>query len=188
MEPKDASVTSNADALRADLGREYEAIMKVISEYDNRLMTIKGWSVTLSLASLGLAFQTTHFALFGLGAASALAFWFIEALNKQYQTHYYSRMRDIEVAAFHLNNMELNGQKVSSPKVDWWWGFDGTEGDDVYLPDTPIRRSPRNIRHLLAAAPWRPNVFLPHAVAAVMGLTLFVLAILRVPGFEGMIP
>ena len=45
-------------------------------------MTVKGWSVTLSLAGLGLGFQQGHYALFALAAATALAFWFIEGQMK----------------------------------------------------------------------------------------------------------
>lgn len=48
-----------------------------------------------------------YYALFGLGAATALAFWFLDVLMKGYQLRYYGRMRDIEVAAHHLNAVRL---------------------------------------------------------------------------------
>ncbi|WP_461189961.1 hypothetical protein [Arthrobacter sp. Z4-13] len=180
MSDKEPAMSS--DALREDLGREYDAIMKVVSEFDGRLMIVKGWSVTLSLASLGLGFERGHSALFVLAAATALGFWFIDALMKRHQMQYYSRMRDIEVAAFHLNHLMINGQLVSTPKVDWWWGFTGKGGQ--FKSDVPVRRDPENVQTMLARAPWMANVFLPHAVAVVLGLTFFVLALAKAPGFD----
>lgn len=185
MDGEDRPVLLNsADALREDMGREYEAIMKVISEFDGRSMTIKGWSVTLSLAALGLGFERNRFALFLLGACTALGFWYVDTIMKRFQMQYYSRMRDIEVASFHLNHLTINGQQVSSPKVDWEWGFNGKSGE--HLPDAPTRRPPENVRNLLALAPKMPQVYLPHAVAVVLGVVLFLLAVLRVPGFDQM--
>ena len=32
--------------------REYYEILKIVGEFDGRLMTVKGWGVTLSLAAL----------------------------------------------------------------------------------------------------------------------------------------
>lgn len=182
MYEEDLPRSTSADALREDLGREYEAIMKVVSEFDGRLMIVKGWSVTLSLAALGIGFEKGHSSLFLLAAATALGFWFIDALMKRHQMRYYSRMRDIEVAGFHLNHLVLNGQVVSTPKVDWWWGFTGQGGE--FKSDVPVRRDPDNVRTMLSRAPWLANVFLPHAVAVALGLTLFILAIAKAPGFE----
>ena len=39
-----------------------------VSEYDGRLVTVKSWSVTVSIAALGLGFQQGHAALFVLAA------------------------------------------------------------------------------------------------------------------------
>ena len=43
--------------LREDLSKEYYALLGVVSSYDGWLLIVKGWSVTLSLAALGLGFQ-----------------------------------------------------------------------------------------------------------------------------------
>jgi hypothetical protein len=40
--------------LREDMSNEYYAILGVVSSYDGWLLIVKGWSVTLSLAALGL--------------------------------------------------------------------------------------------------------------------------------------
>ena len=82
--------------LREDLSKEYYAILGVVSSYDGWLLIVKGWSVTLSLAGLGLGFQQRHFALFALAALTGAAFWFLDGLMKGYQYRYYVRMREIE--------------------------------------------------------------------------------------------
>lgn len=173
-----------ADNLRTDLGREYFAIMSVVSEFDGRAMTIKGWSVTLSLTGIGLAFSQGHYALFALAGTTALAFWFMEILLKRHQMQYYSRMRDIEVAAYYLNHLKLEARIVSSPKVDWSWAYTGRQT----LPDIPKPRDPQNIERMLAQAPWMPHVFLPHGVAILLGFTLFALALMNVAGLGNMVP
>jgi hypothetical protein len=182
---RDASAHA-ADALREDLGTEYHAIMKVVSEFDGRLMIVKGWSVTLSLAGLGLGFQQGHYALFALAAGTALAFWFVDALMKRHQMHYYARMRDIEVAAYHLNRLDLGDETVSAPKTDWYWGYAGRGADR--RPDQPERRSPEALRTMLARAPWMGHVVLPHAVAVLLGLALFIAAVADAPGLDQLQP
>src|ERR1700754_3319831 len=103
----DAEMTSRQTTLREDLTREYYALVDLVAGADGRLIIVKGWSVTLSLAALGLGFQQGHYALFGLAALTAAGFWFIDVLYKGYQLRYYSRMRDIEVASHHLNRVPL---------------------------------------------------------------------------------
>lgn len=169
-------INARQDALRADLNKEYYALMGVVSEYDGRLMIIKGWSVTLSLAALGLGFQQGHYALFGLGAATALAFWSLEILMKGYQMRSYSRMRDIEVAAYHINAVELERLGlVSAPRVDMSWGYRGQEKD--WRTDAPERREATEIRRQRWLRFVIPNVWLPHAVAVLLGVYLFIAAI-----------
>jgi hypothetical protein len=174
-----------AEALRQDLGTEYYAIVKIISEFDGRLMIVKGWSVTLSLAGLGLGFQQGHYALFALAAGTALAFWFIDATMKRHQMRFYPRLRDIEVATFHLNHLVVGGQTISAPRTNWSWTF-SDRGRDA--PDLPERRTPQETRRVLALAPWLPHVLLPHAIAVVLGLALFVAALLDVHGLEALQP
>ena len=119
---------------------EYQAILKIVSEFDGRIMIVKGWSVTLSLAGLALAFQTRHWALFALASATALGFWYMETMIKRHQMRYYPRMREIEVAAYDLNRVRIeDGSLISSPGIDGKWGYTG-KGDEH--PDAPARRSP----------------------------------------------
>jgi hypothetical protein len=117
---------SDADDLRKDLSTEYYAILNVITDYDQRLIVVKGWSVTLSLAAIGFGFEKGHYALFALAALTSLAFWYLDALYKGFQIRYYSRMRDIEVAAYYLNRVRLPElEEMSAPRVDWYWGYAG---------------------------------------------------------------
>ena len=180
---------SRETALREDLNKEYYAILDVISAYDGRFLTIKGWSVTLSLAALGLGFQQQHYALFGLAAATALAFWFLDILMKGYQLHYYARMRDIEVACFRLNPVDLAdlGQ-FSAPRIDMTWGYPGNPKEQDRRTGPPKRRDRKNVQDLFQGRYWSPGVFLPHAVAVVLGFGLFFAALLGVPWLSSMQP
>lgn len=167
---------SDPRALVENMRSEYELLAKTIAEFDGRALTIKGWSVTLALAALGLGFQQSHYALFGLAALSAIGFATIDALTKTYQLRFYSRMRDIEVAAFHLNRVDLPtglGQ-FSSPRIDEAWGYRGEEPDWRGRP--PWRRDPAEIRTRLRRVWYSPSVLLPHAIAIVVGTVLFLLA------------
>lgn len=170
-------MTPRETALREDLSREYYTLVDAVAGADGRLMIVKGWSVTLSLAALGLGFQQQHYALFGLGAATAGAFWFLDGLMKGHQLRYYSRMRDIEVAAYELNAVELGRLgKVSSPRIDMSWSYRGQRGKPDWRDDPPARRTPEQIRLLLLARFVLPNVIFPHVVAVFLGAALFLAA------------
>ena len=158
-------VMSDPDKLRQDLGTEYYAIVHVITDYDQRLVVVKGWSVTLSLAALGLGFQQGHYALFGLAALTAAGFWFIDVLYKGYQLRYYSRMRDIEVAGHHLNRVPLPELgEMSAPRIDMYWNFKGFAdgGPDPRVADHDARHRRRTRR---TSAPARPGAETPTSCA-----------------------
>ena len=111
--------------LRDDLSKEYYAILGVVSSYDGWLLIVKGWSVTLSLAALGLGFQQRHFALFALAAVTGAAFWYMDGLMKGYQYRYYVRMREIEYTAYLINRVVVGGEygqrAISAPRIDMTW-------------------------------------------------------------------
>src|SRR5271155_3758715 len=88
--------------LHDDLQAEYAQLVDIVSAFDQRLLTIKGWGVTLSLASLGLGFQQNHYGLFLVAAVSGLAFWLVQATTKMHQMRYYPRMGDIEFISYEL--------------------------------------------------------------------------------------
>ncbi|MCW2526177.1 MAG: hypothetical protein JWM76_1037 [Pseudonocardiales bacterium] len=179
----DDELSVRANALRDDLNKEYYALLNVVSEFDGRQLTVKGWSVTLSLAALGVGFQQQHYALFGLAAATALAFWYMDVLLKRFQLRYYSRMRDIEHAAFQINSVPLDGMgNVSAPRIDMSWSYKGIPGKPDWRTDPPERYTPEMIRRLLRRPYVMPQVLLPHVAAVVLGLALFIAAAANAPG------
>ena len=121
---------SDPKLLREDLGKEYYEALGVVSSYDGWLLIVKGWSVTLSLAALGLAFQQRHYAFFGLAAVTGAAFWYLDGLMKGYQYRYYVRMREIEYTAWLINRVRFDdsrygGSEISAPRIDMTWTFTG---------------------------------------------------------------
>jgi hypothetical protein len=200
--------------LREDLSKEYYALLGVVSSYDGWLLIVKGWSVTLSLAGLGLGFQQRHFALFALAAVTGVAFWYLDGLMKGYQYRSYVRMREIEYSAFLINRVSLGGEygdkEISAPRIDMTWGFRGYpvdgNNDPVPLPrpwwrscgrsgeepepgsdwraDEPERRSAQHIYSQLRGRFWWANVALPHVIAVVLGAALFIAAALKAPGLQ----
>ena len=85
-------VLKSTEQIHDDLKEEYYTLTDIVAGFDQRLLTIKGWGVTFSLATLALAFQQNHYGLFLVAAASALAFWVIEGSVKLHQMRYYPRM------------------------------------------------------------------------------------------------
>ena len=78
--------------LHDDLHVEYYKLLDLVGAFDQRLLTIKGWGVTVSLASIGLAFQQQHYGLFLVAAITGIAFWGVEAVTKVHQMRFYPRM------------------------------------------------------------------------------------------------
>jgi hypothetical protein len=180
-------LTPREEALRQDLAKEYYAILEVVSAFDGRILTVKSWSVTLSLAALGLGFQTRHFGLFGLAVVTAIAFWYIDGSLKGYQMRYYSRMRDIEVAAYNLNNLSLPGLGMqSSPRIDMSWGYHAGRKQQDWRTQAPERRDPDEIRRMMSRRYFRANQLLPHIVAMVLGVLLFLAAVMNSPALANM--
>jgi hypothetical protein len=189
--------------LHDDLLKEYDRLADTVASFDQRLLTIKGWGVTFSLATLALGFQQEHYGLFLVAGAGAVGFWFIEASTKSHQLRYYPRMGDIERLAYDLyGHRRGNGVVASSPLIDWgWhtasqrlWGLDPRrfEGFSIFRwskgkrlvkgckdPHAPtawpdVNSDPGVFDRILL---W-PHVALPHAIAAVLGLSLFVAGLL----------
>jgi hypothetical protein len=150
--------------------QEYFAVQKLIGDFDQRLITIKGWGVTLSLASLGFGFQYKAFGYFLLAAVSSIAFWAIEGAMKRHQIRFYPRMREIEFSR------QIRAGVPSAPRIDW--SFQNApviltgKSDIVFENIKPsyLVRS-YNMTWLL------PHIFLPHAVTFIVATILFLLGI-----------
>lgn len=94
--------------MHGDLREEYYRLSAIVDGFDQRLLTIKGWGVTLSLASIGIGFQQDHYGLFLVATHSGLGFWIIEAVTKMHQMRFYPRMGDIEYACYQLYRVETS--------------------------------------------------------------------------------
>src|SRR5215208_4606561 len=130
------------DRLHDDLQSEYAKLADTVTVFDQRLRTIKGWGVTLSLASLGFGFQQDHYGVFLVAAASGLAFWLVEATTKLRQIRYYPRMGDIELIAYELFGGDTPTGPASSPLIDWGWHTAGPRVRKRTAGTTPVSRGP----------------------------------------------
>jgi len=164
------------DRFQSALSAEYAEITRTVSEFDGRLITIKSWSVTLSLAGIGLGFQQQHWALFALGAATGLCFWLIEAMTKRHQVRYYPRMRQIEAWAAASAEFMPGNIQASSPRIDWAWTAAGKKDPASALRELPQEMTNEEIRRMRRQTLWLPHVFIPSALAVLAGLGLAVLA------------
>lgn len=149
---------------------EYFALVKSVADFDQRLLTVKGWGVTLSLAALGLGFQYRAYGFFLIAAASSLAFWIIEHAGKRHQMRHYVRIREIEVNQY-LRASDKD-RPFSSPRTDWSWHtarrtLSGAK--DQHL--LPVEHRRRN--KWFAVAGLLPHVALPHAITLAIGIFLF---------------
>ena len=166
VEGTEATSSANEEALR----EEYYAILKIVGDFDGRLMTVKGWGVTLSLAALGWGFQYGHYGLFLVAVLSGLGFWLIEGVMKRHQMRYYLRMREIEVLQYRRATPE-GAKAFSSPRIDSSWSYAGKlyEGEQKEDYKPAAVRGPQNSYRL---AWFFPHVFLPHLVSVLAGLVL----------------
>ncbi|WP_456846783.1 hypothetical protein [Cellulomonas sp. P5_C6] len=158
------------------LAAEYAALVRTVSDFDGRLLTVKSWSVTLSLAGLGLGFQQQHYALFALAAATGAAFWLIEAMTKRHQVRYYPRMRQIEAWSASWTDLRLQGVPVSAPRIDAAWTAAGRSDPAAALAEPPREMTSEEIRRMRRHTAWLPHVFVPSAFAVVVGIALTLLA------------
>jgi hypothetical protein len=165
--------------LHDDLRSEHSALVDLVTSFDQRLLTIKGWGVTLSLASAAAGFQQVHYGLFLIAAVSGLAFWILEGTTKLHQMRHYPRMSDIEVAMFELYREDTPTGPVSSPLIDWGWqtARRRTRGEAGHGdPRVPVRwsqeRWPRFSTLLY------PHVAFPHLISIIVGGGLFLIGLL----------
>jgi hypothetical protein len=150
---------------------EYFKLVDIVQAFDQRLLTIKGWGVTLSLAAVTGGFQYRAVGFFLVAALSGLTFWIIEWVTKLHQMRYYARMREIEVRRAELT---VDPQAIQSPRIDWSWNNPPGRGTDVAAASA----SPRPFE---AASPWEalfyPHVCLPHVLSVAAGALLVALGI-----------
>lgn len=147
--------------------REYYAIFDTVNDFDKRLLTIKGWGVTLSLAALATGFQFLHYGLFLVGGISGLAFWAIEGFVERHQMRFYPRMREIEVVVL-KESAGAKTEGASSPLIDWSWSHAG----DLLSKGVAARSAipqPHGRERWYRTRWALSHVFLPHALTVLAG-------------------
>ncbi len=161
---------------------EHQALLGIVKDFDARLLTVKGWGVTLSLAALAWGFEKGHFGLFLVAALSGFGFWMIEGVMKRHQMRFYVRMREIEVLAFKGAGSRA---ELSSPRIDWSWrnaqklytekGYDDKGPQPIVLKDYETSFLFLTLNHYRLV--WLyPHVFLPHCISVGAGLLLWFIA------------
>lgn len=78
------------------LKEEYFHLQNLVEKFDDKALTIKSWSITISLVGISTGFVEKNSALFLISAGSAVLFWLLEGLWKNYQVAYYKRINEIE--------------------------------------------------------------------------------------------
>lgn len=142
---------SYAREVDSDLVKEeYFHLQKTVEDFDQRGLTIKAWSVTLSMGGIAAAFTQKQPGLLLLASLSAILFWLIEAIWKRFQLAYYYRIKNIEA---YLSGESPDG--FSAPRItrDWSTGFR---------------------QYSLQRVIWWPQIFLPHLVVALFGVVSWV--------------
>jgi hypothetical protein len=153
---------------------EYFKLVDLITEFDKRLLTVKSWGVTLSLASLGLGFQHKHWGFFLLAAISSLTFWIIEGTMKSHQMRFYPRMREIEVER---DKICQKSNEIKWPRIDYTW-----ENAEKLLSGNIKEIGPVILRGESVDYKMRylsPSVCLPHIGTFVTGIFLFLSSVLN---------
>lgn len=139
----------------AALQAEYFHLQKTVEDFDGKALTIKAWSITFSMAVLVGAFTSHASPVLLIASAASLLFWVLEAVWKSFQLGYYHRIEAIELH-FRSPTHELPPLQVNEA---WMARWRNTHWSEVWR------------------MAWWPHIALPHAAAAVGGVTLYALAI-----------
>ena len=107
---------------------EYKLLIEAVNGFDERLMVIKGWAVTFTLATLVVAIQKRSSQVVWVVILSAACFWILEAEMKYHQSSYYPRMRAFEINMANLQPTEKlgcyetkNKEPITTVLIDWSW-------------------------------------------------------------------
>jgi len=129
---------------------EYIALQSLVDSFDAKSLTIKAWSVTVSMSGIGAAFVSHSPVLLLLSSLSAIVFWIIESYWKSFQYPYYDRIEKIE-AFFSGESSTITPFQISRT-----W-------ETTYTYKT-----------VLKVSLWS-NVMMPHIIVFLAGVTLLIL-------------
>jgi hypothetical protein len=152
--------------------QEYFALSEAITEFDRRLLTIKGWGVSLSLVALGLGFQYRAYGFLLIAGASSLAFWATEAVTKRHQMRNYVRIREIEVNRYWKTAPEERA--YSAPRMNW----SCYQAKLIFLGKgkslkEEITKYPIQLSRGYIAPFVLPGVALPHSITFAISMVLY---------------
>ena len=142
----------NEKERRELLKSEYLHIQSVIEAFDEKVLTVKAWSITFSLAAIAGAFAADSSAVLLVASFSALIFWFLEGQWKSFQYAYYDRSEKIE--------KYFNGQgqtHIKPMQIGSSWYANWKKG---------------GFKRLFRMMLW-PHVMLPHFAVFIVGIILF---------------
>lgn len=129
---------------------EYLKLFELVDSFDNKGLTIKAWSVTISMAGIGMAFISHSPILLLFASLSAIIFWVLEAYWKTFQMPYLVRIDEIE--AYYSGKLDT----ISLFQISRVW-------KETY-----------NRKDIYQTMKWL-NLMIPHVVITLIGIILFVL-------------
>lgn len=137
---------------------EYLQIEQLILNFDERAITIKAWSVTLSMAGLGAGFLKDSHILLLLAGLSSIIFWIIEGFWKEFQYAHYERCGEIEE---YFAGKRKKREALAPLQIAKYWLESFKKGGT------------KRFWMLMCL----PHVALPHIVIAGVGIILFILVL-----------
>jgi hypothetical protein len=153
-EDKKMEVDMESDVNDEFVKEEYLHLQNVIENFDQKSLTIKSWSVTVSMAGIVSAFTQKNPYILLLSAGASLLFWIIEGLWKSFQHAHYPRVKDIE--QYYKSGKSAVG--FSAPDITNSWTDNWNKGKGKLL-------------RLL----WYPHILLPHVLVTLAGIVLWLI-------------
>lgn len=128
---------------------EFQLTQKQMDKYDDLAAKIKTWAITLWAALLGWAFQTKREDILLLSIFIVLAFWSLDAVNKNFRQDYKKRRDEI------ANALRVFFQNSSWP-------------ENFITPDLPHHRTIEALRKF-----FKPHIFLFYIPLIMVALIIF---------------
>jgi hypothetical protein len=138
---------------------EYKLLQYHLGLYRTSAMSIKNWSVTVSLTSIGAAFSQHEPTLLIIASFAAVIFWIMDARWLLYGESFNSRAKSIEMHALD-NNIPYIGPQIEMACISY---------RDL------IRSRPYTLAFMR-----RPSVYMPHSIIFLVSLILYTLAYLKI--------
>ena len=132
---------------------EYVMLQTLYEDFDSKGLTIKGWSITVALATIGTALLSNRNGLLLVAFASALVFWYLEAYWRGLAYFFAVRIQNIE-EAFRTERWK---EAVPLQLYSTW-------------TETYKIKKDQTIRYM-----FKKSSLLPHVVIALVSLVLYFL-------------